>query len=137
MKTMLVLLAAMLSALLLGCAELKEKDVIIEGDGVGIKASTVADVSSGTPAPSVWLGMFNLLFLDHPKDAPELVYYKQTSATFNAEAKTTTYVYIGSGVKGSVTVPPNTVIDLPGLKVVSGSNTVNISADTTVDSGTK
>jgi hypothetical protein len=134
MKKLAIASLGIMCSLLVGCSNLQDKTVLIEADGTGIKGSTVADAASGTPAPSFWLGLFNALWLSHPKDAPAFCFYKESSATFNADAKTKTFIWIDRGTKANLSVEPDKIIDIPGLKVVSGSNTINISADTTIDS---
>lgn len=134
-KTMAIIAASLMLGCIIGCqTPMPDKTVLAESDGAMIKASSLVDASSATPAPTVWMGLFNLLWLTHPKDAPSVVFYKQTSAVFNADAKTTTYVFIGSGIKADVKVEPDKIVNLPGLAIVSGSNTVSIVANTAVPS---
>ena len=135
MKKLSVLIAAaFLAVILASCASLSEKSVVASADATGIKASP-ADTTTASLI-TIWLGIFNTLFIDHPKGEPALVFYKESHATFNADAKTLTYVYIGNNVKGDVTVEPNKIVSLPGIAVVNGSSdTIKISADTSTDSG--
>jgi hypothetical protein len=116
-------------------SELKDKTVLASANSVGVKGSSVADTSTGTPAPSFWLGLVNFLFLTHPSDAPAFIYYKQSSATFNAEAKDTTFIWIDKGATANLKVEPDKIISIPGVSVVSGSSHVNISASVQTDSG--
>jgi len=130
-----VLLAAVALALIIGCASDNENTVIADASGTGIKGTTGADVSSGTPTPTVWIGLLRFLCIVHPSSAPSLIYYSQRSATFNAEAKDSTFILIDKGTKGKVSVEPGKIVSVPGITVASGSSTVNVSADTSVDSG--
>jgi len=115
-------------------SELKDKTVLASANSVGAKGSSVADTATATPAPSFWLGLVNFLFLTHPTDAPAFIYYKQSSATFNAEAKDTTFIWIDKGAKADLKVEPDKIISIPGISVVSGSSHVNISANVQTDS---
>jgi len=127
------------SAIMLGlaatsCSNLEDKTVLVDAGATGIKATSAADSSTGTATPTVWMGIFNFLFLDHPKDAPAVLYYKSQAATMNSSAVTTTFVWIKDGTKTNLSVKPDEVVNLPGLKVAAGGSTVNITTSDSTDS---
>jgi hypothetical protein len=131
MKSLYIFGAALAAGMLMlaatACSNLEDKSVLVQAGGTGIKATTAADSSTGTATPTVWMGVFDFLFLDHPKDAPGLVYYKSQAATMNASAVTTTFVWIKEGAAANVSVKPQETLSIPGLKVVAGDSVVNIS----------
>jgi len=143
MKISIAILVAASIGLLAGCSSLENKSVAVSAGGTGIKATTAADSSTGTATPTVWMGIFDFLFLDHPKEDGDLIYYRSQAATFNSSAVTTTFVWMKQGVQANVTVKPNSTLSIPGLSVASGDSTVNIttipapSASTETDSSPK
>lgn len=136
-KILAILCAAALAFTLTACSSLESKSVITETNGSIIKGS-VSDPSTGSFVPTVIIGLYNFLFLDHKNDDGDLIYYRSQSAMLNSSAVTTTFVSIKQGMAAKITVPPDSLVSLPGLKVVSGASTVNISipaAGSNSDSG--
>lgn len=125
-------LAVMLTAS--GCGHLaenlKDKSVLAEAAGTGMKIVSVADPSTGTISPAIVMGVMDALFLDHKVTDGSMIYYKEQAATFNSSAKTITFVYIDKGFDAKITVEPGKIVNVPGLVVQSGDSTVNINTST-------
>lgn len=127
----IIALAVVLILALTGCGtlaeNLKDKSLLGEAAGTGMKIVSVSDPATGTVSPSIVMGVFDTLFLDHKTTDGSMIYYKEQAATFNSSAKTITFVYIDKGVAANIAVEPGKIVNIPGLVVQSGASTVNIS----------
>ena len=137
-KQLFASLAGVLCLAVVGCGGLKDKSVAIDANGIGLKASTAVDSSTGTPLPTVSLGEFGGAFVDHNKDDGDLVYYREEKSLWGSEVSQRTFIMMKKGAAETLTVKPDQVVNLPGLSVVSGSSTIKITAlseSTQPDSG--
>ncbi len=135
-----------------GCANLKDKAVVMGGSVQGLKVTMDIDQSSGspTPFPKVSTGFFNFFWIDIPVDNEnELEYFQQDKSIWNQVPATTYYVRIRGSTKNGdlgrvkLSSSPMKLIDTPVLMLSNPfqSNAMNIEVTpptgAAVDTGVK
>ena len=127
-KLLIALLAGILSLAFVGCANLKEKSVIVGTGGIGGKAGITIDPSSGYPLPEVVGGEFDGAFVDHKIGDGDIIVIDQEKSMWSSEISKKSVKFMGKNGGVSCTIDMNngtiSIVGAPSesTKVDSGIN---------------
>lgn len=127
-KTILASLTAVLALAFVGCANLKEKSVVVNSNGLGGKAGITIDPSSGYPLPEVIGGEASGAFVDHKIGDGDILVITEEKSLWSSEISARSITFMGKFGGVSATVNATTgVVSIMGAP----SNSIAVDSGTT------
>jgi len=110
MKKLIAISAAAIGLAFLvgGCANLKEKSVVINTNGIGGKAGIVIDPSSGYPIPEVIGGEAGGAFVDHKIGDGDILVITEEKSLWSSEISSRSITFMGKFGGVSATIDKTT-----------------------------